>query len=73
MVDIDLAIKANYSQQLMAKLTDRQHRALRLLTLEDLSGRIAPKLDFKSLKNYSEMANVLEIWCNEQISRYIIT
>lgn len=71
LVDIDLAIKANYPKRLMSKLERR--RADCLERIEKAGGPVEylPKLCFPPNSNYPEMADVLKIECNDEFGRFI--
>lgn len=71
MTDIQLAKKAKYPERLLPKLLNRHEQCLKLMMTMDPQKTFVPKLDFCADKNFPEMANVLQIQCNEKYGRHI--
>lgn len=76
LIDIDLAIEANYPQQLMSKLLNRKAECQKLIGLgfsvKFISKPFTPELSFTSNEKFPCMADVLEIKRNEEFGRHIV-
>lgn len=72
LIDIDLAIKANYPVDLMGKLETRKGVCIKRMKNGDQYEQSIPTLDFEADQNFPGMANVLEIQCNEKFGRHIV-
>lgn len=74
LIDIDLAIEANYPQQLMSKLMNRKAECQKSLgySAKFTYNRFTPKLSFKSNEKFPCMANILEIKRNDEYGRHIV-
>lgn len=68
LVDIELAKQANYPNDLMPKLDKRRKDCLKLM--ETFESKY--KLSYEADKKFPEMANVLEIRCNNKFGRHVI-
>lgn len=68
LIDIELAINANYPAKSKLKLEER-----RAFCLNKIQGIIEkPKLSYEEDKHFPGMANVVEIKCNEKYGRHLI-
>lgn len=72
LVDIEMAIKANYPQRLMSKLELRRAYCLKQLNESMPINDCAPKLDFEADDNFPGMANVIEMRYSEKYGRHFI-
>lgn len=74
LVDIDLAIRANYPKHQMAKLEERKAYCLKQInnTNANSSKKGVPILDFQADGNFPGMANVLQMECNEKFGRHFV-
>lgn len=72
LVDIDLAIKANYPKPLMPKLEKRRVDCLGNVAKAGGSVEFVPKLSFLADENFPEMANILKIESNDGFGRFFV-
>lgn len=73
LVDIEMAKKANYPEQLMQKLIERQVACLALMAQHDQTEtREKPTLDFDADNRFPCMANILDVRCNDEFGRHIV-
>lgn len=72
LIDIDLAIKANYPARLMPKLEKRKAECEELMKKHQKPNPFEPKLSFVADKMFPCMANVLEIQRNDEFGRHIV-
>lgn len=70
LIDIELAINANYPQSEMGKLEKRREFCLK--QMKNASTNDAPKLDFDVDENFAGMSNVLRIEYNEKFGRHFV-
>lgn len=70
--DIELAIKANYPQRLMAKIAQRKADCLKLTASDKKSGPATVKLSYGESATILGMANVLKIEQNVEFGRHIV-
>lgn len=74
LVDIQMAKNANYPENLMHKLENREAACLEQVKTEMKSDNFnQPKLSFDADSNIPSMANILKIKQNDQYGRYIVT
>lgn len=71
LVDINLAKEANFPQRLMFKLDKRHDDCMSHIEAGSQQVLYEPKLSFETHRNFSGMANVLEIKRNEEFGRHI--
>lgn len=74
LVDIELAIQANYPAHLMPKLLKRQKDCIELIEkgAHDKSESHCPSLSYEANSKFSGMANVLEMKSNNKFGRLIV-
>lgn len=72
LVDIELARNANYPENLMSKLEQRQNHCLECIRRGMQIKKEAPKLDFDDDENFPGMANVLKFQYNEKFGYHLI-
>lgn len=72
LIDIDLAVSANYPDRLMPKLMKRQANCIRLMQVAPERQQFQPKLCFEQHEQYPCLANLLQIKTNETYGRHII-
>lgn len=73
LVDIELAKKANYPQQMMLKLDTRKAECFKRILFGEQRIPHQPKLTFKPHDKFPSMANVLEIKKDDKFGRHIVT
>lgn len=71
LIDIDLAVNANYPDRLMPKLMKRQANCIRLMQVAPQRQQFQPKLSFERHDKYPCLANLLQIKSNETFGRHI--
>lgn len=71
LADIDLAIKSNYPQRLLSKLTERKANCLQQQAQRTFR-KFKLELDYTSNVNIPCMANVLEIQQNAEFGRHVV-
>lgn len=74
LVDISMAVKANYPFHLMPKLIERQVACLALMVEhhDQIETREPPTLDFDPDDKFPCLANILDIQCNDEFGRHIV-
>lgn len=74
LIDIELAIKANYPEHLMHKLKSRRADCVQLMETTEAFQELWPKsqLSFEADETFTQMANVLQIECNEKFGRHFV-
>lgn len=72
LVDIELAINANYPQSSVGKLEKRREFCLKEMTKASANDQIAPELDFDLDENFPGMSNVLRMNYNEKFGRHFV-
>lgn len=72
LIDIDLAIKAKYPDNLMPKLEKRRKDCLKLMKNDDQYKENVPKLSYKANENYPALANIVNIEPIDGFGRCIV-
>lgn len=72
LIDIELAIKANFPPRIMAKLERRRAECLVKIETNKSAEEFKAKLSYTESKKYRGMANVIQIQTNEKFGRHII-
>lgn len=73
LIDIELAINANYPQRLMSKLKERRDFCLKQMNkTASLTEMTVPRLDFDADENFPGMSNVLKMEYNEKYGHHFI-
>lgn len=72
LVDIEMAIKANYPEHLMPKLEKRRSDCLKKTGKKVESNDFVAKLSFPADENFPGMANALKIESNLQFGRHVV-
>ncbi len=74
LTDIQLAKKANYPEDLVHKLNNREAKCLeRIAAGVETSSSILPKLSFDEHSDIPNMANILTVKNDDQYGRHIVT
>lgn len=74
LIDIELAIKSNYPEHLMPKLKLRRADCVQLMETTEEFRELWPKSQLSSEADecFPQMANVLQIECNEKFGRHFV-
>lgn len=74
LADIELAKKSNYPERLMEKLNERQKACFSLMEPpNEAESTEKPTLDFDADPTFPCMANILEIQCNDEFGKHVVS